>query len=104
MRGSHPSGAGAPRSSDRRGDGDRGTRTAPRLLIKDPCNAERLLEATFESVGAAVQLQLFHDGGRSSLDRFRVTGSVQLVFTIWSRHQRIPLGQKRSNNLGMLGN
>ena len=69
---------GAPRSSDRRGDGDRGTRTAPRLLIKDPCNAERLLEATFESAGAAVQLQLFHDGGRSSLDRFRVTGSVQL--------------------------
>ena len=38
---------GAPQSSDRRSASTRGDQTPPRLLVKDPCNAERLLEATF---------------------------------------------------------
>lgn len=68
---------GAPQSSDRRGTGARGMRTPPRLLVKDPCDAARLLEATFDSSAVdsgAVRLHVHHWGG---IDRFWVKGSVQ---------------------------
>ena len=68
----------APQSSDRRGAGARGVQTAPRLLVKDPCNAERLLEATFAAnfCSGAVQIRVHHWGGCSVVDRYRVKGSV----------------------------
>lgn len=67
-----------PQSSDRRSSSTRGVQTPPRLLVKDPCNAERLLEATFAAnLGSdAVHLRAHHRGGCSLVDRYRVKGSV----------------------------
>lgn len=72
---------GAPQSSDRRSASTRGDQTPPRLLVKDPCNAERLLEATFAAnLGSgAVQLRVHHRGGCSLVDRYRVKGSVHFT-------------------------
>lgn len=69
---------GAPRSSDRRSSSTRGVQMPPRLLVKDPCHAERLLEATFAANfgSGAVQLRVYHRGGCSLVDRYRVKGSV----------------------------
>ena len=69
---------GDPQSSDRRGASERGVQTPPRLLVKDPCHAERLLEATFEANfgSGAVHFRVHHWGGCSVVDRYRVKGSV----------------------------
>ena len=54
----------------------RGGAQPPRLLIKDPCLAERILEMAFVSVDGTVQCHLYAEGGRSGHDRFRVRGSA----------------------------
>ena len=71
--------ANGPLSSDRRAGGARGAATSPRLLLKDPCRSERLLEASFEAPtpDCAVQLRVFFQGGRSAFDRYRVKGCVR---------------------------
>ena len=53
--------ATGPRSSDAR-RARRGA--APRLRLKDPCLAERIVEATCEAEGGAVQLHTFARGSR----------------------------------------
>lgn len=63
--------------TDRRGMSSNGATPAPRLLVKDPSCADRLLEASFEShFGAPVQLRVFLKAGKSDFDRFRVKGSA----------------------------
>ena len=68
---------GQPLSSDRRATSARGRATLPRLLVKDPCLAERVLEMAFESHhDVPVQCHVYTEGGRSGHDRFRLRGSA----------------------------
>ena len=75
--------ADGPRSGDRRGaaarTSGRGLDTPPRLLIKDPCVASRLLEGMWDAStagGGAMQLHVFVR--ESSVDRYRVKSTVRM--------------------------
>lgn len=63
--------------SDRRSRNGRGAAVSARLLVKDPCRADRILEASFESAGGAVQLHVFFEGGKHAFDRYRVRGTAR---------------------------